>query len=437
MGFTPLSNMRVLDFSWNVAGPTATKVLAALGANVVKVEWPTRADPGRALSFSPFQEGVFDSSGFFAMLNVGKRSLTADPTTPVGHELIDKLLAWCDVIVESYSPRVMGGWGWGFDKMLELNPNIIYMSVSGFGHTGPESAHVSYGPTAQAASGVTAASGEPVLPPAGWGYSFLDVMTGYQAALSVVAARTRQLRGAPGQRLDVSQVEVGGAMLGPMLMDCLLNGTVTADAAFPPGNRARWPRSPIDGYRYEIGAPYNLYPTNDPGHDGYCAISVLSEPEWAALKRAMDHPEWAEQDKFATADGRLFHQNDLDRYVSEWTRGFGKYELMDLLRANDVRAGALQTGRDRLEIDPSLREREVFQQFEHEVLGTHRFDSIPVLVDGDPLRLNPVWPVLGKHTEAVLAGDLGLSAEEIDELRAGGSTWPSDVTRPTYSKDTL
>src|SRR5229473_3490949 len=102
MGFAPLTNMRVLDFSWNVAGPTATKVLAALGANVVKVEWPSRADPGRALAFSPFQEGVFDSSGFFGMLNVGKRSFTADPTTPIGHETIDKLLQWCDVIVESY-----------------------------------------------------------------------------------------------------------------------------------------------------------------------------------------------------------------------------------------------------------------------------------------------------------------------------------------------
>ncbi|MCW2541460.1 MAG: frc 9 [Frankiales bacterium] len=435
MGFAPLAGTRVLDFSWNVAGPTATKVLAALGADVVKVEWPTRADPGRALAFSPFQEGVFDSSGFFSTVNIGKRSFTVDPTSAAGHHIVDELLGHCDIVVESYSPRVMSGWGWTFQRMLELNPNIIYLSVSGFGHTGPESAYVSYGPTAQAASGVTAASGEPDQPPAGWGYSYLDVMTGYQAALVTVAARSRQLDGHAGQRLDVSQVEVGAAMLGPILMDCGLNGTVTHEALFPPGNRAQWPESTVDGYRYELGAPYNLFPTNDPGHDGFCAITVLNESEWQALKAAMGKPDWAEDERFADLDRRLANQNELDMRLGEWTRLFGKYELMALLQAAGVRAGALQTGRDRLDRDPALASRQVFQRLNHDVLGEHRFESLPVHVDGKPLELYPRWPILGKDTETVLA-ELGESADQIAELAKSGGIWPPDIARPIYTKET-
>src|ERR1700761_4188783 len=432
MTFSPLAGTRVLDFSWNVAGPTATKVLAALGADVVKVEWPTRADPGRALGFSPFQEGVFDSSGFFSSVNIGKRSFTADPTSDAGRAVVDKLLGWCDVIVESYSPRVMSGWGWPFQRMAAFNPRIIYMSVSGFGHTGPESSYVTYGPTAQAASGVTASSGEPGLPPAGYGYSYLDVLTGYQAALSVVAARLKQLRGAPAQRLDVSQVEVGAALIGPILLDCALNGTVMSDGLFPPGNRAHWPRSAIDGYRYESGAPYNLYPTNDPGHDGYCAISVMSAGEWAALRTAMGDPQWAADPKYANPATRLFHQNELDMHVSEWTRRYGKYELMDLLRAAGVRAGALQTGRDRLEHDPAVRDHDVFQWRTHDLLGEHRCESVRMLVNGEPLQLRDFWPILGQDTETVLREELGLTADEIEELHKQGAIWPADLARPEY-----
>ncbi len=431
MTFSPLAGTKVLDFSWNVAGPTATKVLAALGADVIKVEWPTRADPMRA-AIAPDPDGAFDSSGFFSSINTGKRSFTADPTTEAGHATIDKLLAWCDVIVESYSPRVMSGWGWTFPRMAELNPRLIYLSISGFGHSGPESSYVSYGPTAQAASGVTAASGEPGRPPAGYGYSYLDVMTGFQAALSVTGARLRQLRGAPAQRLDVSQIEAGAALIGPILLDCSLNRTALGDGLFPPGNRARWPRSAVDGYRYETGAPYNLYPTNDAGHDRFCAISVMTEPEWQALRSAMGDPEWAADERYATEADRIAHQNELDMHVSEWTRQHAKYDLMALLRAAGVRAGALQSGRDRLENDESLRERQVFQRLTHDILGTHRYESFPMVVNGEPLALRPFWPILGRDTETVLSQELGLSAAEIDELREQGAIWPAQVPRPSY-----
>ena len=162
--------------------------------------------------------------------------------------------------------------------MTELNPRLIYLSISGFGHTGPESSYVSYGPTAQAASGVTAASGEPDRPPAGYGFSYLDVMTGYQAALSVTGARLRQLKGAAAQRLDVSQIEVGAALIGPVLLDCSLNGTVHGRRPVPAGNRAHWPRARSTATGMRAAHPTTCIPTNDAGHDCFCAISVMTEP---------------------------------------------------------------------------------------------------------------------------------------------------------------
>ena len=433
MSFAPLENSKVLDFSWNVAGPTATKVLACLGAEVLKVEWPTRPDPGRSFAFSPVQEGVFDSGGFFADLNIGKRSVTLDPNTDTGKDLVERLIATCDVLVESYSPRVMAKWGWTPARVRELNPRIVYLSVSGFGHTGPHGNYVSYGPTAQAASGVTHASGEPGRPPAGWGYSFLDVMTGYQAAYATVAAIHKQRLTGAGDRIDLSQVETGAAMLGPMLVDVAARGRDgQRTAGFPPGNRTAWPGADADGYRYERGAPYNLYRTSDEGTDGFCAISVMTDAQWDSLRECMGSPDWADAPEYATVDGRLANQEALDRHVGSWTRKFGKYDLMDRLQRNGVPCGAMQSGRDRLESDPSLRSRGVFQELEHAVVGRKRFESFPLQVDGRPLRLPPRWPYLGTDTEDVLRETLGLSTEEINRLRESGDLWPSGLARPAY-----
>ncbi|WP_433502164.1 CaiB/BaiF CoA transferase family protein [Pseudonocardia halophobica] len=430
MPFAPLTGVRVVDFTWNVAGPTATKVLAALGADVVKVEYPTRPDPGRVFSFSPVVPGVYDSGGFFADLNIGKRSLTVDPRQPAGLALVEELIGAADVLVESYSPRVMAGWGLTFDRMRELNDRIVYLSISGFGHSGPHGSYVSYGPTAQAASGVTYASGEPGRPPAGWGYSFLDVMTGYQAAYAVTVALAPTEREAT--RIDLSQVETGAAMLAPLLLDAAVNGTDTTTGAFPPGNRSAWPDGTVDGYRYERGAPYGVYRTADEGTDGFCAITVLDDDQWAALRECLGDPEWARDPRYATVAGRVADQDSLDAHLSEWTRTQTKYELMARLQSAGVPAGAVQSGRDRLEHDPSLRAREVFQRRTHAWVGEHRFGSLPVHVDGEPLPLADRWPLLGADTDAVLAEWLEADPARCAELREAGVTWPDGLPLPSY-----
>ncbi|MEV5409883.1 CoA transferase [Thermopolyspora sp. NPDC052614] len=427
MPFAPLDGVRVVDFSWNVAGPTSTKVLAALGAEVFKIEWPTRPDPGRMFSFSPTTEGIYDSGGFFADLNIGKRSFTVDARSPEGLALLERLITASDMVVESYSPRVMAGWGLTYERMRELNPGIIYLSVSGFGHSGPHGSYVSYGPTAQAASGVTYASGEPGREPAGWGYSFLDVMTGYQAAYAAVAALRGRTTSGQGTRIDLSQVETGAAMLGPILLDCAARGAGTDETAFPPGNRARWRAGGGDGYRYEHGAPYNVYPTADGDHDAFCAIGVLEEDEWKNLRACMGDPEWARDERFADLESRLANQDDLDARLAEWTAGFGKYELMDRLQHAGVRCAAVQSGRDRLESDPSLAARDVFQRLRHPVVGEHRFEALPLHINGESLPLREHWPLLGHDTDDILRTVLRLDEAEIDRLREAGVTWPAGL----------
>lgn len=434
MNFMPLSGVRVLDFTWNVAGPTATKFLAQLGADVIKVEWPRRPDPGRHFTFSPIQEGVIDSSGFFADLNVGKRSFTVDTKSRDGHEIVDELLRRSDIVIESFSPGVMASWGWSSDRMRELNPELIYLSLSGFGHTGPYGDYVAYGPTAQAASGVTFCSGDPDKQPAGWGFSYLDLMAGYQAAWALVAALRHQRAGGGGQYIDLSQLETGASMIGAILLDQTVNRTTLDGGSFPPGCRSALPQGVVDGFRFERGAPYNLYRTNDAGDDGFCAITVLNDRQWVALRKSMGNPVWADRPEFADMEGRIRNQDELDRRIGEWARGYGKYELMALLQAQGVPAGAMQTGRDRLELDPSLLERGALGWRTHPVVGTHRFTSIPVRVDDHQVQAEERWPILGQHTYAVLTDQLRMSDDQIAHVEGRGALWPKD-DKPTGAPD--
>jgi len=420
MAFTPLEGIRVVDFSWNVAGPTSTKVLAALGADVAKVEWPLRRDPGRAFSFSPVTPGAFDSSGFFADLNMGKRSFTVDPKSSEGLRLLERMISVSDLVVESYSARVLPSWGLGWERLQELNPGVVYLSVSGFGHTGPHASYVSYGPTAQAASGITAASGEPGQAPAGWGYSFLDVMTGYQAAFSVVAALQRRRSTGVGARIDLSQLETGAALLGPLLEHPPVIGE-----SFPPGNRSTVRGAP--GYRYEKGAPYGVYPTRrtDAGdHDAFIAITVQNDVQWRAFAQLIDDPVLNEQ-RWAHLELRIREQDELDTIVSSWTAREEKFALADLLQMHGIPAAAMENGRDRLVADPALSARQVFQEVDHPFVGRHRMSSIPVVVNGAPLPVRRVWPTLGTHTDELLGEWLGLDAKEIEQLRDEGVTWPA------------
>lgn len=414
----PLAGIRVLDFTWNVAGPTCTKLLAALGADVIKIEYPTMPDPGRRLGGS--------AGGFFASVNLGKRSVTVNAKAPEGKQLFERLIAESDLVVESFSAGTLAAWGFPYERLIELSPRVIYLTVTGFGHTTDYQNYVTYGPTAQAYSGLTYSSGLPGVAPAGWGYSHLDVFTGYQAAMAGLAAIYEvKHRGGGPTRIDMSQVEVGVGLMSDLVLDAQVNGTDTRRPGFPPGNRAIWPGDPVTaGARGEVGAPYGIYRTAGDSKDAFCAIAVLGDDEWLRLRTCLGEPDWAQGDELLTVAGRIAAQDELDARLSEWTRQFDKYELMTTLIAAGVRCGAVQSGKDRVESDPSLKARDVFPRLDLADIGDYPIEGIPIRIGGVPVQHRAIWPVLGRDTAEVLSDVLGLDDAEIQKLAETGVTWP-------------
>jgi benzylsuccinate CoA-transferase BbsF subunit len=408
----PLSGVRVIDFSWIVAGPQATRILADFGAEVIRIEYEGRLDSSRiGMTSPPADPSSPNGSGLFNNLNRNKRSATLNLNHPRGMDLVRRLIGVSDAVVENFSSRVMEQKGLSYDEMSRINPGIIYLSLSGFGHSGRDRDYVTWGPTAQALSGLTLMSGLPDAPPAGWGFSYLDHTAGYYGAAALLLALYERRRSGKGQHVDIAQVETGMVLAGPALLDFAVNGRPYRRPGNPPGNRASFPSV----------APHNTYrcrpdQRRDRPDDCWVAIAVFAEEEWQALCRVMGMPAWCQEERFGTNSGRLAHQDALDAHIGEWTRDLDRYDVMYLCQAAGVAAGAVQDTADKMERDPQLASREFYPRAEHPELGLHRFEGMPVRGTGLQWSLRRAAPLLGQDTDYVLRDLLGLNDEEIAEL---------------------
>ncbi|MCW0215118.1 MAG: CoA transferase [Pseudonocardia sp.] len=414
MSASALSGLRVVDFSWSVAGPTITTLLAAAGAEVIRVEWPEHPDPMRAVMWAVDAPQTPDSACFFNYVNPGKKAFAVNARNPRGRALLESLISSADLVVESFSAGVMERWGLGYGRLRELREDIIYLSLSGFGHSGRYTTYDTWGPTAQAFNGITALSGIPGAPPAGWGFSYMDLSAGYMSTVALLAALHHRDETGEGQYVDVAQVETGLSMGGSSFLAASVAGPGTRPDG-PPGNRATWPGSATSG-RGETGAPYNLYPTRGGGRFDHCAITVLDDAQWRAFVHTLGDPDWARTRRFGTAAARVANQDELDRRVAEWTLPQDKYAVMERLQDAGVPAGALQSFSEILERDPQLDHRGVFATAEHPLLGERRWETFPALLSATPLRFHPTWPSLGKDSEHVLRDLLSLGPREIASL---------------------
>jgi crotonobetainyl-CoA:carnitine CoA-transferase CaiB-like acyl-CoA transferase len=399
-----LAGVRVVDFSWIVAGPQATRILADFGAEVIRIENSQTIDTIRnAPPFADDEPGI-NRSGFWNNLNRSKLSITLNVRHPRGMELIKQLISISDVVIENFSSRVMENWGLPYEEMKRLKEDIIYVSVSGFGHSGRNRDYTTWGPTAQALSGLTFSSGLPGAAPAGWGYSYMDHTAGYSAAIAVISALHFRKRTGKGQYIDMSQVEAGIVLNGANILDYTVNGRRTRRPDFPPGNRSIHPAV----------APHNTYRCR--GEDQWCVISVFSDDEWEALCWAMGEPDWCQDEKFATMTGRVKNQDELDANIEEWTHRLDKREVMALLQSAGIAAGAVQTSLDRVENDPQIEEREFLPEMDHPEAGRYKYEGIPVKLSRTPGYLRNGGPLLGEHNNYVYGDLLGLSESEINEL---------------------
>ncbi len=401
----PLTGVRVVDFSWIVAGPQATRILADFGADVIRVEYAGRVDSIRIGLISPgTPPGSLNASGFFSNLNRNKRSITLNLNDPRGLLAIRRLLGVSDIVIENFSAGVMEAKGLSYEAMAAVNPGIIYLSLSGFGHSGRDRDNITWGPTAQAVSGLTYMSGLPEQPSAGWGYSYLDHTAGYYAALAALFALYHRTFSGQGQYIDISQIETGMILAGPAILDRTVNGRPYRRTGNPPGNRSSYP---------EI-APHNTYPCR--GEDRWLTIVAENEQEWAALVAVMGEPAWAKTPEFSTNNARLAHQDELDALIGAWTRDFDPHELMLLLQSKGVPAGVVQTIEDRMEHDPQLAQRGFYPTASHAELGEHRFEGVPFQMSRSGWRVEQGAPLLGEHNQTVLGDLLGFTEDEMLEL---------------------
>ena len=395
-----LEGVRVIDFSWIVAGPQCTRILADFGADVIKIENYSNMDYIRA-------SGGADSpnrSPLFNTLNRNKRSLTLNVMHPRGMELLKTLIKKSDVIVENFSSRVLEKWGLGYEEQKKLNPGIIYCSMSGFGHSGRDRDFVTWGPTAQALSGLTYMSGLPGEEAAGWGFSYMDHTGGFYGTIAIMMALLHRNKTGEGQHLDLSQVEAGIGLTGTSVLDYTVNNRPFRRDGMPPGNRA--PEREI--------APHNSYPCR--GEDRWCVIAVTNDAEWDSLVNILGNPAWANDERFATMASRFANQNDLDEFISQWTINLTPLEVFDVLQNAGVPAGAVQTPMERAEIDLQLKHRGFIAEVEHAELGNTKVESIPMKMSETPWKLNKASPLLGEHSAEIYMDLLGVSAEELGTL---------------------
>ena len=326
-----LENIRVVDFSWVRAGPWATRWLGALGAEVIKIEWP-ESERGRLPSSTTPQnlEVNLNTSGNFNDTNVNKKSLSLNVRSAKGLEIVKRLIAISDIVIENFSSRVLRNWGLGYDELCRVKPDIVYVSMSGYGHTGRNHNYTTFGPVAQAVSGLTYLSGLPDRPPAGWGWSYMDDTGGMYGAMCALTGLYHRNMTGHGQHIDLSQMVASVPLNGPALLDFTVNGRGSQRAGFPPGNRAHWPGTPLmNNYRGPTVAPHNAYRTHPGGYNDWCVIVCHSDEEWQRLVQVMDAPSWASSEIFATVAGRLQHQEELDERIEAWSATQEKYALTE------------------------------------------------------------------------------------------------------------
>jgi crotonobetainyl-CoA:carnitine CoA-transferase CaiB-like acyl-CoA transferase len=424
-----LDGLRVLDFCRLGFGSQATLILGCLGADVIRIESTTRPDPIRVMPPfipAPGEQGEgfggatlanankvqsLNRGGIFYKYNTGgKRSIAVDARHPDGLSVLERLVAVSDVVTESFAAGTLARWGLGYERLRELRSDVIYVSMCGYGHTGPDSTFVTMGPTAQALTGLTHMVGLPGREPAGWSFSYLDHVGGYLGAVAVLSALAHRRATGEGQHVDVSQLEPATALAGGLLLDRAVNGRSARRDDFPPGNRRG-------------GAPQGAY--RAAGEDRWVVISCRDEAEWRAFVAAIGDPAWAADARFATLEDRLAHADALDELVESWTRQRDRYETMHLLQAAGVPSGAVQDAADRLERDPQLAARQHFVPLTNAEVGELPLEGVPFDLSATPphaggrLRRGP--PCIDEDGDEILRELLELDDGEIGRLRDAGA----------------
>ena len=394
-----LQGIKVADFSWIGVGPWTVRFLADHGAEVIHVESTTRPDMLRLTP--PFKDRIagLNRNAYQAKFNVNKYGITLNLSHPRGIEIAKKLVAWADIVAESFRPGQMERWGLGYEEIRKIKPNIIMARLSATGQTGPYSKQPGVGAQLVSLVGFTYLAGWPDKSPSGPYGAYTDTPPPRFAAAAIIAALDYRRRTGKGQCLDLCQFEVGMHFLAPVVMDYMANHhTATRRGNFCP-----------------YACPHGAYPCR--GEDCWCVIAVSTDAHWHSLCHCLGSPLWSRDERFSTLLGRKSNEDELDTLVATATVEFTSEELMNKLQQSGVPAGVVEKASD-LYSDPQLKHRGHFWAMEHPELGEYHPDGPAFKLSKTPAQLRLPPPVMGRDNYYVYTEILGLSGEELAELMA-------------------
>lgn len=391
----PLAGVTILDLSRVLAGPYCTMLAADMGARVIKIEHPVRGDDTRAWG-PPFQEG---ESAYFLSVNRNKESVALDFKAPEGRRVLDALIGRADVLVENFRPGTLAAQGLGFPELHARHPRLIYVSISGFGQTGPRREEAGYDAIAQAEGGLMSITGTPDGPAVRVGVAIGDQAAGMFAFQGLLLAlRARDATGR-GQLVDVSLFDSVVALL-----------SYQASRYFATGEAPK-----RHGNRHPAIAPYETFETAD----GVLVLSVGNDDQWQRFCHAIGLSTLASDARFITNAERVREYDTLRPLIADALARRPLDEVLSTLRRIGVPCAAVRSVADALS-DPQVAARSMVETLDHPTIGPLKNLGLPVKLSETPGRVGSAPPRLGEHTRRVLCGDLGLSEDDVNALAARG-----------------
>jgi len=420
MAYKLLDGIRILDLTMVFAGPVATKILAELGAEVIKIESIQRADVFTRANVYPENEpgkDPWNRGCLFHTLNAGKRGISLNLGSEEGREIFKRLIKISDAVVENYSPRVMENWGMGYEELKKIKSDIIMVSISGLGHYGPLRDFYMYVPGMEGMSGLTYITGFPGEPPLLSGCAYGDWVTGAHAAAALLTALYYRMQSGKGQYVDVSGREAVACHIGEILTGYTLNKQNPS----------------MMGNRHASAAPHSCYRCR--GEDSWVNIAVENDEQWQRFCKAIGSPAWTAEERFATNRSRWQNQDELDRLVEEWTIQHDHIEVMQILQEAGVAVGAALNMKE-VNLNPHLIDRGFFQIIDHgDGIGKRPIASqMPAKFSEAESFVPKRAPRFGEDDEYVFGSLLKMSKVEMEKLAkdkiiGGPPTFPRG--RPT------
>jgi benzylsuccinate CoA-transferase BbsF subunit len=395
MSKLPLEGIRVLELTTGAAGPTVARVMCEFGAEVIRCETRLRGDGHRGED-----PKLWNKRPDFMKLQRGKKSFTVNMQTEKGRKLVYELAKISDVLVENFGLGILEKWGLNWPDLKQINPRIVLIRVKGMGCTGPHAADLTYGPNVGNTMGTTylwnypgaiTATAEPRT-------QHPDFMGGVTGAFAVVLALIQRKKTGRGQWIDSAQQEIGASILGPKYLEY----TVNKREPQPEGNRSL------------IAAPYGPYRCK--GNDRWCVIAVYNQEEWDRFAALLEKHGLKRDAKFATHLQRVRHKDELDKWVTSWTKQHDPYEVMEMVQNIDVCAAVVQDVEDQFKNDKQYAATGFLVHMTEPEAGDMVTENVPMRLSETPGRVRGVAPLMGEHTYEIAKDLLGLSDEEIKKL---------------------